>query len=278
MSKVLSTEPVEFLNVESFIWKTEKTKELDGTILQNEIKLVNCSKEQLVKFYNHCETMLTNTDKDNPGRRVLLNIVKDQRIRCNVELLLRHLEKNNNITRFQFLHNIRAVLENNPHVNAKDLTIADVTGGCPEEFKDIPLSIVMDGTLDKLGKFNRQHITLAFILKQGIWFTTSELADLTEYDENNILKDRIEVVKERLALKSYVTIKPTPKGLSYTQMRACINLKSKKYSELTTEQLLILRNRILFSLEDLIHYHIKGWEERQNQIKIVLDFLENNKK
>ena len=82
MSKVLNTEPVELLNIESFIWKTEKTKELDGTILQNEVKLIDCSKEQLNKFYTHCEIMLTNTDKDNPGRKVLLNIVKDQRIRC----------------------------------------------------------------------------------------------------------------------------------------------------------------------------------------------------
>lgn len=256
-------------DLSSLIWKTEKVKNLDGKLIQNEIKLIDCSKNQLQNFYEHCKTMLYNIDKNNPGRYTLLEIVKDQRIRCNAELFLRHLERVNQISRFQFLNNIRNILSINKDINAKDLVINDIAGGCPDEFKEIPLTIVMDGTLDKLGKFNRQHITLAFILKHGLWFTSQEIKDLTEYDDNGNIRDRLEVVKERLGLKSYVVLKATPKGFNYSQMRACINLKSKKYSELTTDQLIILRNNILFSLEDLIIYHIKGWETRKSQIELV---------
>ena len=46
----------------------------------------------------------------------------------------------------------------------------------------------------------------------------------------------------------------TSKGLSYSALRSMVNLKSKKYSDLTTEQLLTLRNRILFALEADVKY------------------------
>ena len=66
-----------------------------------------------------------------------------------------------------------------------------------------------------------------------------------------------------------LTIKPT--GLSFNELRAMVNLKSKKYSELTTDQLTTLRNKVLFKLEDEVMYHIKQWEERIRQIKLVAE-------
>jgi AAA+ superfamily predicted ATPase len=48
-----------------------------------------------------------------------------------------------------------------------------------------------------------------------------------------------------------------------------VKLKSKKYSELTTDQLTLLRNKILFRLEDEVEFHISQWEERIEQIKKV---------
>ena len=48
-------------------------------------------------------------------------------------------------------------------------------------------------------------------------------------------------------------------------------LRSKKYSDLTTPQLETLRNRILFSLADDCEFHIKQWETRMKQIKMVAD-------
>jgi hypothetical protein len=48
-----------------------------------------------------------------------------------------------------------------------------------------------------------------------------------------------------------------------------LTLRSKKYSDLTTDQLLTLRNKVLFRFEDEIDYHISQWEERIRQLKII---------
>lgn len=50
-----------------------------------------------------------------------------------------------------------------------------------------------------------------------------------------------------------------------------ILLRSKKYSELTTDQLKTLRNIILFSLIDESRFHANQWEERLRQIEIIAD-------
>ena len=110
---------------------------------------------------------------------------------------------------------------------------------------------------------------MTFILKQGLWFTQSELKDLTERNEDGSIRDRAEVVRERLGLKSKVDIRITPKGLNYTQLRAMIMLRSKKYSELTTDQLKTLTNVILFSLIEEARFHADQWEERIAQIEII---------
>ena len=48
-----------------------------------------------------------------------------------------------------------------------------------------------------------------------------------------------------------------------------VNLKPKKYSELTAYQLIVLRNKVLFKLENEVMFHIEQWEERIRQIELV---------
>lgn len=259
-------------DVKNFIWKGAK-KEVNGVTVQEEIKLMDATPEQLKKFYKHCNSMLYNQDWKNPGRYVLIDIIKDQIDRCNCELFLRWLEQEKGKPRFNFLSDIRTVLDNNKDIisDTRTLPISTIVGGCPEEFKNLSVSLVLDGLLDRLGKFDKQHITLTFILKQGLWFTQTELKDLTEKDENGNIRDRVEVVRERLGLKPDANIYITPKGLSYTQLRAMILLKSKKYSELTTDQLKTLRNIILFALIDEAQFHIKQWKDRLNMISLCCE-------
>ena len=66
-------------NIKSFIWKGAK-EEFGGEKVQSEYRLVDCTEEQLRSFYQHCKSMLYNTDKAHPGRYTLLDIIKDQRI------------------------------------------------------------------------------------------------------------------------------------------------------------------------------------------------------
>lgn len=257
-------------DIKSFIWKGRK-QEVNGEIVQEEIRLIDASEDQLRSFYNHCVSMLYNQDKQNPGRYVLIGIIKDQIERCNCELFLRWLEQEKGKPRFNFLSDIRTILDNNKDsiVDTRSVPISAIVGGCPDEFKDLPISLIMDGCLDRLGKFDRQHITLTFILKQGLWFTSQELKDLTIKNEDGTTRDRVEVVKEKLGLKPSINIYITPKGLNYTQLKAMVSLKSKKYSELTIDQLKALRNVVLFALSDEARFHISQWESRIEQIKLV---------
>ena len=259
------------IDVKNFIWKGEK-KEINGVMTQEEIRLIDADEKQLNKFYNHCMSMLYNQDKQNPGRYLLLDIIKEQIARCNCELFLRWLEQEKGKPRFTFLSDVRTILDNNKE-NIPDTTnipISTIVGGCPDEFKEIPISLIIDGCIDRLGYFNKQHITLSFILKQGLWFTQQELKDLTEKNEDGTTKDRVEVVKEKLGLtKPGINLYITPKGLNFAQLKAMISLRSKKYSELTTDQLKTLRNIILFALSDEVRFHINQWEARISQLQEV---------
>lgn len=259
-------------DIKSFVWKGKK-EEVNGELMQKEQRLIDASEEELRSYYQHCESMLNNPSKDYPGRYPLLGIIKEQRLKCNVELFLRWLGEEKGMPRYRFMEALRDFLDKNK--NIKDvikLPIAEAVGGCPEEFADIPIELILDGCLDTLGKFDKQHITLTFILKQGLWFTAQETRDLTEKSGPNETRDRLQVAKERLGLdKPSIKLYVSSKGLSFSQLRSMVNLKSKKYSELTTEQLKTLRNRILFALEDEVRFHIDQWETRKDQIMQVCE-------
>ncbi len=267
--------------LEGFTWKGEK-KKFGGEVFQESTRLIDASEDQLNEWYQHCKLMLYNDSKQFPGRYPLIAIIEDQINKCGVELFLRSLEQKG-LTRFTFMSTIRDFLTENSaaykdlkEYNDKNhlgpVTIEFVASGVADEFKKLPLNLVMDGCFDRLGKYSKQHITLTFILKQGLWFTTAEAKDLTEIDENGKTKNKLDVVKSRLKLRPDTDIFVTPKGLTYNQLRAMVNLTSKKYTELTTEQLQTLRNRILFSLEDQVKLHILQWEKRMDQIKQVSDY------
>ena len=59
-------------------------------------------------------------------------------------------------------------------------------------------------------------------------------------------------------------------GLTLDQMFSMVSLRARKYSEMTTTQLKVLNNRILFALENSVKFHIKQWEQRMRQIQLVL--------
>ena len=68
-------------DINSFIWKGPKKENRT----QDEIKLVDATPDQLKEFYEHCKSMLYSTDKVNPGRYTLKDIVRDQINKCNTE-------------------------------------------------------------------------------------------------------------------------------------------------------------------------------------------------
>lgn len=258
-------------NVEStsFIWKGAKKR--TGNIIEQEtIRLVDATKEQLIEFKNHCIVMLTNVDKTHPGRNVLMEIIKDQMNRCGVELFLRSQEAAG-VSRFAIINSIKTSKSDNgiSDDDFKKMSLSNLVN-VDSEYYDLPIELVLDGCLDKLARFDRSHITLTFLLKQGIWFTKEESEIVTnaikEQRERGFDTGREEVVREMLKLPDTAKISFTPSGLSLASMRSMLTLKSRKYSELSTDQLKLLRERVLFAHQDDVAFHIKQWKERLNQI------------
>lgn len=268
-------------NVENFIWKGPK-KEVNGVRVQEEVKLIDATPEQLNKFYAHCMSMLYSNDKKNPGRTILLDIIKRQRQKCNAELYLRWLENKyqTNIPdvrkpypRFLYNSDIREALEVNkdsiPSEEYANTPITVLTDGVPMEFRDVTIQDVLLGAVGVLGLFDRSHISLSFITKMGVWLTDKEMNELLERDKDGKARNRIDVIKERFNLRKDIKLYPNENGLSYTELRAMLNLKTKKYSELTTDQLLVLRDKVLFRFEDEVRFHISQWEDIINKIERV---------
>lgn len=262
-------------DIKSFVWKL--ARKADGS--QEEVRLIDATPEQLNNFYKHCHSMLYSNDKANPGRYVLLKIIEEQRRKCNVELFLRKLESGSICSdgkpypRHLYLQDIRSYMnmhkEDFPTGELKEISISSISGGLPREFGRISIDEVLNGCLDQLGYFDNKHITFSFILNMGVYLTPTEMREFDEKDENGNTRKKPDVIKERLGLKPNVTLTVKPTGLNFSELRAMINLKAKKYSDLTTDQLTVLRNKVLFRLENEVMFHIEQWEERMRQIELV---------
>lgn len=261
-------------DVKSFVWKL--ARKADGT--QEEIRLVDATQAQLQQFLNHCNSMLYSTDKLNPGRYVLLDIIKEQREKCNVELYLRRLKEGaltggESYPRHLYCQDVLSCISQNkalfPQAKLKELSISLITGGLPREFERLSIASVIDGCLDQLGIMDNKHITFSFILNLGVYLTPEEMKEFNEKDKDGNTRSKLEVIKERLNIKPSVRLTVKPTGLNYTELRAMLNLRPKKYSDLTTDQLVTLRNKVLFRLEQEVNFHIEQWEERIRQIQLT---------
>lgn len=114
--------------------------------------------------------------------------------------------------------------------------------------------------------FNKQHLTMTFITKMGLWFTKAEENEL----KGNSNADRLRIAKEKLHLPEKLNLKFSEKGLSYHEMRAILILpKKQKYSDMTTEQLTTLRNKVLLRFQREVDGHIYSWRKLQKQIELV---------
>lgn len=252
----------------SYVWKGRKIRKEDGTFEQEELLLMDASEKALIGFYNHCISMLYNKDHQSPGRYPLLQIIQSQKDRCGVELFLRDSEAKST-SRYTIIDSIKkAILYSGiKEDQLKNMTLDEFVN-VESQYSKLPIKLIQDGCTQRLGKFDKSHITLTFILKQGLKITEEEEQDLTEY-VGGVKKNILDVVRDRLCIAPHMKLKTDAKGLTYTQLRAMLNLRNRYYNELTKEQLQVLRYRILFALEDDVMFHIQQWETRLSQIKEV---------
>src|ERR1041385_9249944 len=228
-------------HLESYVWKGKKVKDEDGGFRQEEVRLMEAQEHQLKEFCGHCISMLYNHDRQNPGRYPLIEIIQSQRDRCGVELFLRESEASGT-SRYTIIESIKQAIRYSgiSSDQVKSMLLSEFVT-VNSQYNNLPIKLVQEGCLQRLGKFDKSHITLTFILKQGLKITEAEDQELTEYVMDNkggsVRRNVLEVVRERLNIADHMKLNLDAKGLSYTQLRAMLNLKSRYYNELTTEQL-----------------------------------------
>lgn len=267
----------------NFVWKGEKVKEGKRYVQQSE-KIADMSPERLKECWNHCEKMLRNNDPKHLGRYNVLEEVNSQISKCNTELFLRYLEnsykrRENYVStpRYKMMLAVKEFIRNSEidaekqgiELDWKKIPVTHLSGDeIPSEFHDVNIADVLDGCIYQLGVFNKQHLTMSFITKMGLWFTKAEENELKGTTNSNI--ERLKVAKERLHIPNELVLRFSEKGISYHEMRAMLTLpKKQRYSDMTTEQLVTLRNKILFRLSKEVEGHIFSWKRLQKQIELV---------
>lgn len=266
--------------INNYIWKRKKQIIDKKTVEQLSEKMIDMSERDLKNAYNHCKNMLYNDDKISPGRYLVAEEVKKQTLLCNAELAVRWFcqivnESDNPVySRFSLINEINDFISvNKENIKVPELKLRDIYNGVPIDYSNISIDLFLKACKDTLGKFNKSHITQTFIINLGIWFSQDEIKNFEQVEKLNTLEQRVQVVKDRLNLRHDLKIPVKSSGLNYTQFRSMINLKSnKKYTELTTNQLETLRDKVLFLLEENVLYHIKQWETLMAQLEEVAEF------
>lgn len=277
MTTVLGDKLKEALNdkandINTYVWKGPK---VNG--VQEEIKLVDANFDQLRKFYNHCMQMLYNSDSKNPGRVTLLDIVSDQIQRCRAELLIRWLRSEKQYTNTRCLEDLKEIIKNNKEVltqeTIKTYPIGNIMSGLPVDFEQVPVGLVMDACLDSLGQFDNSHLTLNFIVKIGLWFTQQEMQkDLYRKDPvTGKAVNRLEVVSKELHLNPSIVLRICDTGLTFSEFRSMCRLKRDKYANLTSDQLKLLSNKVLYRFQNQCENQAKQWEDKISEILKVAD-------
>lgn len=250
-------------NIKNYSWKGPKIRLEDGTVEQLSIKLIDATEDQLNDFYKHCNTMLYNTDPKCLGRVPLLKSMQEVRDKCGVELFYRDSEIKKS-TRFTIVNALNFAIANNElsTIQVDYLILGDLLT-TQKEFNDLPVNLVINGGLDKLGRFDASHMTFNFLLRQGIWLATGEKKDCITLAK----EDKIAKIKATLKLKPTDNLELNPvTGLSIAEMKIALDIRDKKYSEIPTDQLRLIREKLTFALEDDITVHISQWQNRKDQI------------
>lgn len=232
------------------------------------------SQEELQRCYNHTTDMLYRKTNYKFGKLEVRKNIKKMYDACNSELLHRYIQHELTVDVFKtnkdILDFINRFKEVNGVKNEDKITI--MFSGLPKEFETLTIGDLLKACLDICEPINRRLISNKFIMSLGIWLTEEEKKDLTEFDSNGKLRPWLQVMKERLFVDGgYFRVSPT--GLSYSELRALLNLEQRaKVSGIPSNTLRLIRDKILLLLDNDLEYHIKKWNIIKGQIEKVAEY------
>lgn len=254
-------------SINSYVWINKKGES---------IKMIDMPADQLQEAAKHCYEMLYNETSYNVGRIIVRKNIHSIWDSCNAELFARHLLYECNVG-FKSRKDILDCINNfraNADGDILDLSVNTIFNGLPPIYEKVTIRRLMDACFDKLDVFNRKIINDKFLLYQGIWLTNQEKNDLTEKDENGVMRDRKEVICERLGLNKInpKMLRFNPTGLSYAEFRSIVQLSPlTKVTSLPSTTLETLRDKILLLLDNDLDHHINKWNTLLKNCKAVAE-------
>jgi hypothetical protein len=240
--------------------------------VQEEIDLWGCDQFDLQKYYNHCEEMLNNPNLKSPGRYVLINNIDKQIQNCRAELLVRWLRSERGYTYNHCYEDIHTLIRKNSETgnqeNIENWPISNLMSEIPDEYKRVPIGLVLKASMSALGVCDTSTITLNFLTNLGIYLTQKELQkDLIERDPvSGKIRNRLDVIKEREHLNPAIRLKIKENGLSYEEFHQMYRLHTDKYERLTTLQLKILSEKVFYLVQIRCKEQAAKWEEKKSEI------------
>lgn len=258
----------------------KKQNAIDNLVWRNangtNVKLVDMSENDLIKAYNHCKSMLYSTNRYSPGKYQVRKNIWSMYENCNAELLLRYILNVCEISELKTNKNIVDLVNiyrADKHIKDND-KVTVIFEHLPTAFENVTIEKLVRACLDSLEPFNKGLVSNEFIISEGIWFTDAERKDLTEYNEDGSLRNRLDVMKERLFLKD-IRLRIDPKGLSYNEFRSLIQLEPyQKFSTIPSSTLELLRDKVLLALDNNLEWHIQKWTTLLNNVKRVAEYKE----
>ena len=152
-------------------------------------------------------------------------------------------------------------------------SISALFNSLPPIYEKVTVNDLMNACFDKGEVINKKLITDQFIYNQGIWLTYEEKKDLTETDKNGRIRNRMEVIKERLCLNPEIHLKIIPTGLTFNEFRSLVQMSPvAKISSLSTVALKTLRDKILLILDNDLEYPIQKWTQILSNIERVAEY------
>lgn len=249
-------------DINQMVWKTKEGEE---------VRLMDMDYQHLQSVYNHCISMLYNTDKVTPGKYQVKKNIKVFINHCNAELFKRFLLYESNIPFIKSqLDLVRAINEFKKVKQLKETdTVDNMFDHLPIEFESVTFGDLIAACLDRLEIINKNMISENFILSQGVWLTNSEKEELDEKDES---KSWLDLIKEKLMIPN-ARLRTNTKGFSFNELRLLLHIsENPKITSLPTETLKLFRDKVFLLLDINTDHFIKRWETIKSNIEKVADY------
>lgn len=238
--------------------------------------LSEATKEELQQWKEHCESMLYSTNPKKLGKVNIYDQLEEQKNLCNAEIFMRTLisDERLELSKFSLGNIFINFIAANLHIeDIEKKPISLMFDKLDPTFNTVTIENGRNACLNQLGVFKR-FFTNKFIYGLGIWITTKDTKDLN-LPKKATPREKLEALKTACGIPLNTFLRLNPNGLSLNEFKLALNIKNKNYSALTTNELVLLRDKLLNNYQLTLVKQITMWKNLLKNIEFFLNKIEN---